>query len=223
MQFAFLFQSGQNFGLLGSHQEGNGRGKLLFILNSLAGVGIVTGGSGNGDNLYILQLRRDHGFAHTLVVGHKDGDDVAALQLAGKASGKALDGDRDGLFGAVQIVQIGILGCGLIRELAVQNVVAHLQVGSGVLANDVILVCHNAGRQVIGAHLHGLHHLSSDLVALLDVGGDADDLSLLAGAAAEQGRYSKADEERQKDTQHTDHGAVTENFHTSLLIRNMRG
>ena len=35
--------------------------------------------------------------------------------------------------------------------------------------------------------------------------------------------YSKADEERQKDTQHTDHGAVTENFHISLLIRNMRG
>ena len=223
MQLAFLFQSGQHLGLLGGHQKRYGRGKLFFILNSLAGVGVVTGGSGDGDDLYILQLRRDHGFAHTLVVGHKDGDDVSALQLAGKAGGKALDSDRDGLFVPVQTVQIGVLSGGLIGELAVQNVVAHLQVGGGILANDVILVCHNAGGQVISAHLHGLHHLGGDLVALLDVGGDADDFSLLAGAAAEQGRHPKADEERKKDTQHTDHGAVAKDFHMSLLIRNMRG
>ena len=83
--------------------------------------------------------------------------------------------------------------------------------------------CHDAGRQVIGAHLHGLYHLGGDLVTLLDVGGDADDLSLLAGAAAEQRRHPEADDERQEDAQHTDHGAVTENLHISLLIRNMRG
>ena len=47
--------------------------------------------------------------------------------------------------------------------------------------------CMQKRNRYIGAHLHGLHHLSSNLVALLDVGGDANDLSLLTGAAAEQG------------------------------------
>ena len=83
MQLAFLFQSGQHLGLLGGHQKRYGRGKLFFILNSLAGVGVVTGGSGDGDDLYILQLRRDHGFAHTLVVGHKDGDDAISAARPG--------------------------------------------------------------------------------------------------------------------------------------------
>ena len=222
MQLAFLFQPRQHLGLLGGHQQGDGGGQLFFILNRLAGVGVVTRGGGNGDDLYILQLGRDHGFAHALIVGHEDGNDIAALQFAGKAGGKTLDGDRDGLFGAVQIVEIGIFSGRLVGELAGQNVIAHLQVGGGIFADDLVFFCHDAGRQVIGAHLHSLYHLSGNLVALLDVGGDADDLSLLAGAAAEQGRHSEADDERQEDTQHTDHGAVTENLHISLLIRNMR-
>ena len=218
MQFAFLFQPGQHLGLLGGHQQGDGGREFFFLANRFPGVGIIAGGCGNGDDLYILQLGRDHSFAHALVVGHEDGNDVAALQLTGKAGGKALDGDRDGLFGAVQIVEIGILSGRLIGELAGQNVIAHLQVGGGILADDLVFFCHDAGRQVIGAHLHGLYHLSGDLVALLDVGGNADDLSLLAGAAAEQRRHPEADDERQEDTQHTDHGAVTENLHMSLLI-----
>ena len=218
MQLAFLFQTGQYLGLFGGHQKGDGGGQFFFILNRLAGVGVIAGGSGNGDDLYILQLGWDHSFTHALIVGHEDGNDVTALQLAGQTCGKALDGDRNGLFGAVQIVEIGILSSRLVGELAGQNVIAHLQVGSGVFADDLVFFCHDAGGQVIGTHLYGLYHLGGDLVALLDVGGDTDDLSLLAGAAAEQRRHPETDDERQEDTQHTNHGAVTENLHMSLLI-----
>ena len=108
MQLTILFQLRQYLSLLSGHQQCHGGGQFLFI-HHFTGVGIVSGGGGYRDDLHILQLRRNGCFALALIIGHDDRDDIAAFQLAGKAGGKALDGNGDGLFFAVQIIEIGIL------------------------------------------------------------------------------------------------------------------
>ena len=108
MQLTILFQLRQYLGLLSGHQQCHGGGQFLFI-HHFTGVGIVSGGGGHRDDLHILQLRRNGCFALALIVRHDDRDDIAAFQLAGKADRKALNGNRDCLLCAVQIIEIGIL------------------------------------------------------------------------------------------------------------------
>jgi len=108
MQLTILLQLRQYLSLLSGHQQCHGGGQFLFI-HHLTGIGIVPRGCGHRDDLHILQLRRNGCFTLALIVRHDDRDDIAAFQLAGKAGGKALDGNGDGLFFAVQIIEIGIL------------------------------------------------------------------------------------------------------------------
>ena len=222
MQLTILLQLRQYLCLLSGHQQCHGGGKFLFI-HRFAGIGIVSGGGSHRDDLHILQLRRNGCFTLALIVRHDDRDDIAALQLTGKAGGKALDGNGDGLLCAVQIIEIGILCRRGRRKLTGKDIVSRCQIRSCVLADDLFLVCHEILRQIICADLYRLDHLGGDLVTFLDVLRHTDDLRFFTGAAAEQRRNTEADDQRQQDTQHTDDGAIAKNLQiVFLLIENMR-
>jgi hypothetical protein len=110
-----------------------------------------------------------------VIVGGNDGYDISALELAGQALRKALDGDRYGLFGTVEVVQIGIFRSGGIGQLGVEDIIADRKVGSGIFADDGIGLANHVVRQGISRPpLHGLHHICRDLVASLDLLDHAD-------------------------------------------------
>ena len=222
MQLTVLFQLRQYLGLLSGHQQRHGRGQFLFI-HHLAGIGIISGGGGHRNYFHILQLRRNGCFALALIIRHDDSDDIATLQLAGKAGRKALDGNGDCLLCAVQIIEVGVLCRRDRRELTGKNVISGRQVSSRILSDDLFLVCHKVLWQIVGADLYRLDHLGGDLVTFLDVLRHTDDLRFLTGAAAEQRRNTEADDQRQQNTQHTDDGAIAKNLQiVFLLIENTR-
>ena len=136
------------------------------------------------------------------------------------AGGKALDGDRDGLFGAVQVVEIGILSGRLVGELAGQNVIARLQVGGGIFADDLVFFCVMiTGRQVIGAHLH-VCTVSAVISSPSLMSAVTRTISVFSLALRpEQGvRHPEADDERQEDHSTPITVRLRKIFHMSLLI-----
>ena len=69
-------------------------------------------------------------------------------------------------------------------------------------------------RQIVPADLDHLNHVIGDLLAGTDGLGDPDDLDLLGYHPVEERSQPEADEDGKQDTEHTDHGAVSQKAHT---------
>ena len=213
MELGDLFQLRQHLGLLRQNEEGHGRGQFLLVTLCFTGIGVIAGAGGNRDDLHILQLGGDGGFAVLRVVRHNDRYDVAALELAGQSCCEALDGDGDGLLRAIQIIEIRIFGGRRFRELGGENIIANGKVRLGVFAHYIVLRGHKAGGEIIGADLGRGDHILSDELAGVNVLRHTDDLRLLADALIEQRRDAEADHQRQQNADDADDRAVFENTH----------
>ena len=213
MELGDLLQLRQHLGLLRQDEEGHGGGKLLFLLGSFAGIGIVAGAGGNADDLYILQLGRDSGFTILRVVSHDDRYDVTTLEFTGQAGGKALDGNGDSLLRAIQIIEVGILGSRGFRKFCGENIIAHGEVRLGVFAHYIVFHGHKTGGEVVGADLGRGDHVFGDEFTGVNVLRHADDFCFLADALIEQRRDAEADHQRQQNADDADDRAVFENTH----------
>ena len=213
MELGDLLQLRQHLGLLRQSEEGHGRGQLLLVTLCFTGIGVIAGAGGNADDLHILQLGGDGGFAVLRVVRHDDRYDVAALELTGQSCGEALDGDGDGLLRAIQIIEIRILGGRRVRELGGENIIANGKIRLGVFAHHIVFRGHKAGGEIVGADLGRGDHVLGDELAGVNVLRHTDDLRLLADALIEQRRDAEADHQRQQNADDADDRAVFENTH----------
>ncbi len=160
-----------------------------------------------------MQFGRRDRFAGFHIVGHDDADDVAALELARKTGRKALDGDAHGLLRTVQIVEIGVFGCGCVGELGRQDVIANSEVGDGVFTHDGSGVMEDICGKIVGTDLHGLNHIRRDLFPSAYGLGDPDDFFLLTDGSVEEGCNTEADQQRDHNADHADDCPVFENTH----------
>lgn len=141
---------------------------------------VIAGGCGYADHFNIFQLGRDNGGTLLFIVRCYDRHDIAALKLSGKAVCKALDGHRHGLFGAVQIVQIGVLSGGSVGQFSIQNIVTNGKVGFSVLANNCFALAYDIFGKSEAAHFHGLNHVFGDFITCFNFLCYTDNLCFLA-------------------------------------------
>ena len=105
VQLAVSLQLRQHAALLWGNQQCHCGGQLplIFFGGCLAGIGVISGGGSDTDDLYIFKFGWNNGLALFFEIRSHHGNNISALQLAGQTSGKTLDGDGHGLLASIQI------------------------------------------------------------------------------------------------------------------------
>ena len=220
MQLAVSLQLRQHAALLWGNQQCHCGGQLplIFFGGCLAGIGVISGGGSDTDDLYIFKFGWNNGLALFFEIRSHHGNNISALQLAGQTSGKTLDGDGHGLLASIQIVQVGVVSGRFVRYLGVDDIVARNQVSGGKLSHGIFLQADYIFRQVIAAYFYSLHHIGSDLLTSQNGLSYPDDLFFLADTPIEKRRHTKADYQREQDADNADNGSIFEQTHNWQVL-----